>query len=76
MPAIRRKSLVFGLLTFSTWCTSLSKTTIQIAIDSNLGHSHLLLAGSAKHLGSNISESVLSGDKATHGSPTKGSPSA
>jgi hypothetical protein len=61
------------ILTFST-----SPTTIQIAIDSNLGtriYSVLrVLAGSAKLLGSNTSLSVLSGDIATHGSPTKGSP--
>jgi hypothetical protein len=36
---------LFGLSTFST---SPSKTTIQIATDGNLGHPHLLLAGSAK----------------------------
>jgi hypothetical protein len=31
---------------------------------------------SAKRLGSNTSQSVLSRDIATHGSPTKGSPGA
>jgi hypothetical protein len=51
-----------------------SKTTIQIANDSILGHPHLLLARSTKLLGSNISQSELSGNIATHGSPTQGSP--
>jgi hypothetical protein len=39
MPAISQETLVWLLLNFST---SPSKTTIQIAIDSNLGHPHLL----------------------------------
>jgi hypothetical protein len=63
MPAIRRKSLVWLILTFST---SPSKTTIQIAINSKLGHPHVLSAGSAKLLGSNTSQSVLSGDIASY----------
>jgi hypothetical protein len=63
MPAIHQKSLVWLILTFST---SPSKTTIQIAIHGELQHPHLLLAGSAKLLGSNMSQSVLSGDIATH----------
>jgi hypothetical protein len=58
MPAIHQKSLVWLLLTFFT--TSPSKTTIQIAADGNSGHPHLFLAGSAKLLGSNTSQSVLS----------------
>jgi hypothetical protein len=40
MPAIHQKSLVWLLSTFPT---SPSKTTIQIAIDGNRGHPHLLL---------------------------------
>jgi hypothetical protein len=43
MPAIHQKALVWLLLTFST---SPSKTTIQIAIDSNPEHLHILLDGS------------------------------
>jgi hypothetical protein len=50
-----------------TVSTSPSMTTIQIAFDGELRHPHLLLAGSAKLLGSNTSQSVLSGDIATHG---------
>jgi hypothetical protein len=49
MPAIHRKSLIWLILTFST---SPSKTTIQIAIDSNLD-TRIYSAGSAKLLGSN-----------------------
>jgi hypothetical protein len=56
MPAIHRKSLVWLL---STYSTSPSKTTIQIAIDGNLGHPHLLFAGSSKLLASNTSQNVL-----------------
>jgi hypothetical protein len=74
MPAIDQKSLVWLLLTLST--NNPSKTTIQIAIDGNVKHPHLRLAGPAKLWGSNTSQSVLSGDIATYGSPTKGSPGA
>jgi hypothetical protein len=42
MPAIRRKSLVWLLLTFSP---AEVHPRFQIAIDSKLGHPHLLLAG-------------------------------
>jgi hypothetical protein len=53
MPAIDQTSLIWLLLTFSS-CrpfpaqVNFTCATVQIAIDGNLAHPHVLLAGSAQ----------------------------